>query len=138
MANDNKRQHLTYIQGIVNRLAQNSFLVKGWTVTLVSAILALSARVEGQNFIALSTYLPVILFWILDGYFLWQERLFRAKYDEVRLLEETSVDYSMNIGPFIGGRNTWSKSMFSKTLNIFYLTLSVLIGLVIFLLFTAK
>ena len=33
-------------------------------------------------------YLPVIIFWILDGYFLSQERSFRALYNRVRKLDE--------------------------------------------------
>ena len=32
-----------------------------------------------------------ILFWGLDGYFLWQERLFRALYDHVRQLPESEI-----------------------------------------------
>ena len=35
-----KLSHLEMIQGIVNRLSQNSFLLKGWTVVLVSGLFA--------------------------------------------------------------------------------------------------
>ena len=30
-------KHLEIIQGVVNRLASNSFLIKGWSMTILSA-----------------------------------------------------------------------------------------------------
>jgi len=36
------------IQAVVNRLAGNSFTVKGWSVALVSALLVLAARATGR------------------------------------------------------------------------------------------
>jgi hypothetical protein len=80
---ENKRKHLEMIQGIVNRLAHCSFLLKGWSVILVSALFALAAKDAKIYFIYLA-YFPAIAFWGFDGYFLWQERLFRKLYDRVR------------------------------------------------------
>ena len=72
-----------------------------------------------RYFICLA-YFPAIAFWILDGYFLRQERLFRRLYDHVRSLEEADVDYSMDAspvrrprrlrGPGCAGRRRWSSS----------------------------
>ena len=81
-----KIKHLEMIQGIVNRLAQNSFQLKGWSVILVSAMFALAANNTNNIFIYLA-YFPAFAFWILDGYFLWQERLYRKLYDHVRIVE---------------------------------------------------
>ena len=39
-----KRQHLTFIQGVITRMNTNSFQIKGWTITIVSALLALYAN----------------------------------------------------------------------------------------------
>ena len=80
---ENKRSHLEMIQGVVNRLSHNSFLLKGWSVILVSAMFAIAAKDSNMIFIYLA-YFPAISFWGLDGYFLHQERLFRALYDHVR------------------------------------------------------
>ena len=66
---ENKRKHLELIQGIINRMAGNSFLLKGWSVTLVSAVFALSAKDANHAYFSIA-YFPVIMFWILDGYFL--------------------------------------------------------------------
>ena len=93
-----KLKHLEFIQGVINRLAANSFQMKGWSVVLVAAILVLLAREDRLDaaFIALA---PVLVFWGLDGYFLWQERLYRALYD-VRARDEASVDFSMDTTAF--------------------------------------
>ena len=81
-----KLKHLELIQGVINRLATNSFRIKGWAVVLVSAVLVLLARKESIGFVYVG-FVPVLVFWGLDGYFLWQERLFRDLYDHVRSLE---------------------------------------------------
>lgn len=59
---EQKLKHLEFIQGVINRLATNSFQMKGWSVVLVAAILVLLARENrlGATFIALA---PVLVFW---------------------------------------------------------------------------
>ena len=77
---DSKIRHLELIQGVINRLASDSFRMKGWCVVLVAALFILLAREGRIEFLAVA-WVPVVFFWGLDGYFLWQERLFRALYD---------------------------------------------------------
>ena len=129
---EKKQSHLEMIQGIVNRLSQNSFLLKGWNVVLVSALFALAANNTKLFFIYLA-YFPAIAFWILDGYFLWQERLFRALYDYVRGLEENEIDFSMDTSMVKDRVASWGEVVFSKTLLIFHGTVfgSILIVMLI-------
>ena len=129
---EKKQSHLQMIQGIVNRLSQNSFLLKGWNVVLVSALFALAANNTKLFFIYLA-YFPAIAFWILDGYFLWQERLFRALYDYVRGLDENEIDFSMNTTIMKKRVSSWGEVVFSKTLLIFHGTVfgSILIVMLI-------
>ena len=89
---EKKQSHLEMIQGVINRLSHNSFLLKGWSVVLISAFFALAANNTKVFFIYLA-YFPAISFWVLDGYFLQQERLFRELYDYVRGLEEDKIDF---------------------------------------------
>ncbi len=104
---NNKIKHLEFTQGVINRLASDSFWMKGWCVVLVAALFILLA-LEGRIEFAIITLAPVIAFWGLDGYFLWQERLYRALYDHVRTLEEVEVDFSMNVSAFRTDRpRTW-------------------------------
>jgi hypothetical protein len=123
MATTNKQKHLEFIQNVISRMAGNLFYLKGWTITLVAALFAFFAKEANHNTI-LIVYFPVIILWILDGFFLSQERLFRALYDHVRKLDEKQIDYSMDTSKFKNDRrNTWAISMFSDTLLIFYLPL---------------
>ena len=125
-----KLKHLELIQGVINRLAANSFRIKGWSVVLVSALIVLSAR-EGRSDFTFIAMVPVLFFWGLDGYFLWQERLFRALYDHVRIMPEEDIDFSMNTSPFQQGWNrVWLGTTFSVTLLSFYLALAIAIILV--------
>jgi hypothetical protein len=64
-------------QDIVRRMASNSFLLKGWAVTLVVGIMLLDGPHKYQVSLAL---VPLVAFWYLDAYFLRQERLYRKLY----------------------------------------------------------
>jgi hypothetical protein len=122
---DKKLAHLEMIQGIVNRLSHNSFLLKGWSVVIVSALLALSANQINSAFSVIAL-LPALVFWALDGYFLGMERRFRHHYDNVRKLEnDEQVTFSM--APPGGGFGEWVKATFSKTLIPFHFTIVVAI-----------
>jgi hypothetical protein len=70
---ENKRAHLEMIQGVINRMAGNSFLLKGWTITLVAALFALAQKESNPMFMYLA-YFPSTVFWALDAYYLRQER----------------------------------------------------------------
>ena len=127
---DSKMKHLELIQGVVNRLASNSFRLKGWAVVLISAMLVLLAR-EGLIKHSFICILPILVLWGLDGYFLWQERLYRCLYDDVRRLNDDEVDFSMRIDSL---NETWLGSTFSRTLVPFYTALVFLVCLVVFFL----
>jgi hypothetical protein len=130
---ENKRKHLEFIQGAINRMAGNLFFLRGWTITIIVALFAFFAKETNINFIFV-VYFPVIIFWILDGYFLSQERLFRALYNNVRKLDEKEIDFSMNTNKYNEDkRNGWLCSMFSSTLLFFYLPLVGVMLLVTYL-----
>jgi len=108
------------IQHIINRMATNSIIIKGWTVAVLGIILLLS----GTWYQALIAVFAVLIFWYLDAYFLRQKKTYRVLYDEI-------VDNKLNIGDeFFDIRTARceagievprsSKLMLSKTLLIFY------------------
>ena len=113
-------KHLEMTQTVINRLGSNSFLLKGWSMTVIVATMVLIARYDMQNpCIVLAVMFPVLGFWILDGYFLWQERLFRQVYDEVRVQSDT--DFKMDMMKHRDKpKCSWWSAMFSVTLVIFY------------------
>ena len=130
---EKKVAHLQLIQGVINRMASNSFQVKGWSVVLVSALLALASK-DAPRVLVYLAFLPVVVFWPLDAYFLWQERLFRRLYDSVRALNEDAIDFAMNTD--VAGRDvpTWLGAMFSITLVVFHGMLIAAVGSAAFVL----
>ncbi len=131
---ENKHKHLEFIQTVINRMSGNSFLLKGWAVTLVAALFVLSAKDTNHSYVLIS-YFPVVIFWILDGYFLSQERLFCDLYNAVRKLNDKQIDFSMDTSLYKKCRNSWICSMFSITLLLFYLPL---VGVMLFVTFLIK
>lgn len=115
---DAKLKHLEFVQGVVNRLSTNSFLLKGWSVILISALFALSAKEADKSFAQLA-YIPGIAFWGLDGYFLALERCYRRLYERVRGTDKDAIDFVMIIDKK-GGAVNWFKATFSKTLVFFH------------------
>ena len=136
MSNASKHKHLDYIQNIINRLANNSFIIKGWAVTLASAILVIAGKgVDDKMELMLVALIPVFCFWLLDAYFLWQENLFRELYKEVSQKREEEIDFKMNVGKFIPRTKKEVKrhkkllyrgAMFSSTQFFFYFSLVLL------------
>lgn len=131
------------IQGIINRMAYNSFLIKGWTITLVVGTLLL----KGDKYQVLIAFIPLICFWILDAYFLRMERLYRKLYEWVinnRLKTEEYL-FNMDVSRFEKEVDSLPKTMFWKpmgkkvpTLLIFYGTIAILIIIYLFILLAIK
>ena len=123
-------KHLEMTQAVINRLGRDSFLLKSWSMTILVAAMVLIAREDLANqYFVLALFLPVVGFWILDGYFLWQERLFRQVYEEIRQQDDT--DFKMDLGKH---RNkpkcSWMSAIFSVTLVIFYLIETLFVGVI--------
>jgi len=116
---EKKLAHLGMMQGVINRLSHNSFLLKGWSIVLVSAMFALSAKDANPIFIYLA-YFPAIMFWGLDAYFLWQERLFRSLYGQISGFDEENIDFSMNTKPVEKKTKGIISSFFSLTILGFH------------------
>ncbi|HWT71787.1 MAG TPA: hypothetical protein VN361_06360, partial [Oxalicibacterium sp.] len=128
----NKHKHLEFIQAAVNRMAGNLFLLKGWSITLIAALFALATK-DSNQFYILIAYFPLFIFWSLDGYFLSQERKFRALYDHIRKLDESQIDFSMDTRSFAAEhRNTWLGAMASQTLLIYYVGLAFVMLVLMF------
>ena len=76
------------------------------------------------------TCFPVVIFWVLDAYFLRQERLFRRLYDRVRGAKGEPVDFSMDTQPFEEVVDGTLRVALSHTLALFHGTITVTIVVV--------
>lgn len=131
--NDNKIKFLEMIQGVVTRMASNSFMLKGWAVTLVAGTFALSAR-EANKLFFLIAYVPIILFWFLDSYYLQLERKYRALYSITVEKNPTDIDFKLAVLPSRQiDKTCFYQSLFSRTEVLFYFPAALLVGMVIIL-----
>jgi len=131
---ENKRAHLAMIQGVIDRMGGNLFFLRGWSITLLAGLFAVStsellnvAKWAPSLFIIL-----LILFWIYDGYFLSLERKFRGLYNKVRKISEDEIDFSMDISEFkTHADKTIFASILSPTLLGFYGVLGAAMAVII-------
>ena len=125
-------QHLQMIQDIISRMAGNSFLLKGWAVTLIAGIFALSSN-DTDKLYFLVAYIPILVFWGLDSYYLCQERKYRKLYDYVRIKDNAQVDFSMNtsLSDIQDEKVTYLNCVFSVTELWFYFPLALLSAVIL-------
>lgn len=114
-----KIKHLEFIQNVITRMNSNSFLIKGWAITLVSALFALAAKDTNVNYVLVS-YIAISVFWFLDGFYISQERQYRDLYNEITGKSENEIDFNMDASGYNEGNNSWLTGIFSKTLVLFY------------------
>ncbi|MBR9847512.1 MAG: hypothetical protein GYB35_16055 [Algicola sp.] len=152
-----QEKHLEFIQDIINRYNSNSFIIKGWAITIVSALYALSGTVKEPKLV-LTAIVPIILFWFVDSYYLSNERCFVDLYNssligEVKLPKKKTLkskfqikednflihkveSYDMNFKIFkIWIDNSLFRVMGSKTIFWFYFGL-LLVTILIWIFFT--
>lgn len=119
---DDKIKHLEFVQNVITRMNTNSFQIKGWMITIVSALLALYANNEKVLYVFLAI-VPVIIFWCLDAFYLKQERLYRKLYQDI-------VDNN-DINPFDMNANRYEicycKVLWHKTIAGLYCTIVILL-----------
>lgn len=113
-------KHLEMTQSVIDRIGRNSFQLKGWSMTILVAAKVLITRTDLPSpFLILALIFPIIGFWLLDGYFIRQERLLRHIYDEVR--NQSDTNFEMDINKHTNKSNCRWRSIFSSiVLGIFY------------------
>ncbi|PKG44176.1 hypothetical protein [Psychroflexus sp. MES1-P1E] len=149
---EDKRKHLEFIQGVINRHNSNSFTIKGWTITISAALYALAGTIKEPSIVLISIA-PIVIFWGLDAFYLSNERCFVDLYNAVangsfvlpkketykKYFDKTLFDnetgeisnFNMNFKKFeIWKNNSWVAVLKLKTILGFYLSL-VVISLII-------
>jgi hypothetical protein len=89
-----KLKHLEFIEAVISRMSTSSFLFKGWAITIVAALSGFAA-VESKRGLVLIALVTTLMFWGLDGYYLWLERCFVKLYNTTAAKSESEINFSM-------------------------------------------
>lgn len=124
--NHNNTDYLNMIQGIINRMAGNSALMKGFAATVFAALLAVAK--EEWYYTGLSI-LPLLGFVILDVYYLRLEKKYRNLYALVAEGKVKNTNYTLDLRnkvfrPFqkeINANAGVCKTLFSVSIGLFYI-----------------
>lgn len=124
-------KEIEIIQSIIRRMANNSFLIKGWALSLTVITLILKGN---ERYKILISFFPLIVFWILDAYFLRQELLYRKLYNWVITYRLKTDEYlfNMDASRFKNEVHSLLRTMFSFTLGLFYISIMILILIYLF------
>lgn len=127
-----KLKHLEFIQAVIARLSTHSFLFKGWALTISTALLGLGAV---RNEVALFeiALFATVLFWGLDGYYLWLERCFVDLYKLVAAKPDGDVDFSLDIDKSNAVTRWLGTCFWRPHLILFYLAILIINVIGIFL-----
>ncbi len=131
---DEKIKHLEFIQNVITRMNNNSFQMKGWTVAIVSALLAVYASTQNRAFVFIAI-LPALIFWLLDTYYLWQERKFRGLYNDVAGITKANkiALFAMRPDLYTGDKYSYWNVFGSVTIMALYLPVIGILAVVFIL-----
>lgn len=126
--NEKKMKHLEMIEGVIERMGNNSFQLKGWAVTLVALVGALASQGSDKRFFLIA-FIPLIAFWFLDAFYLQMERKYKILYKNVAAKKEEDIDFNMDTSSIVctgkdAERICFCKCLFSKTEWTFYLIIT--------------
>lgn len=134
MSTDNAElrvSHLEMIQAVIARIAGYSASHKNFCVTLVTAAGGLAVTLHNP-WIAVLSFLPVVVFAGLDAQYLRIERRYRALYDQVRL-EPPAAMPAFDLKPPGTADPGFFPTLFSWSVLAFYLPMLIGAGAVIYL-----
>jgi hypothetical protein len=123
MDNDVLHKEIDLIQACITRMASNSFLLKGWAVSIIAVILALADKALDPVLLSAVVLIPLFSFWYLDAFFLRAERMYRKMYEwviEKRCADDNSHLYDLNPHRFESAVESTRRTMWSITLRWFY------------------
>jgi hypothetical protein len=119
-------KELDLIQGIITRMAGNSFQIKGWALTLIVGSMVLSQNPQHRLF----AFIPLVAFWYLDAYYLQLEKCYRKLYEWTINNRPICRDNQFDLNAhdrFKKDVESISQIMRSKTLLWFYGVILILI-----------
>ena len=128
MDKEEKRiKHLEFIEGVINRMASNSFQMKNWMVVCVAALI--TANSAQPSIPILLALLPVIVFCYYDVRYLQEEKMYRDLYEEVSKENNEVELFNMDASKFKSKHSLYSvfKSWSIRPLYVFVISAILII-----------
>ena len=115
-------KEIDLIQECIKRMANNSFFIKGWTLSLIAVVLALTNDKIDLMYICLILFIPILSFWYLDAFFLRTEKMYRKMYEWVIKNRPVSEERMYELDPrkYIKDVESIKDVMLSPTLKVFF------------------
>jgi len=135
----NISEYFKIIQDVIKRMGQNSFLIKAWCITIFAGIFSFTYSFINIIIVGVILFI-IIIFWVLDSYYLYLETLFRDYYN--KKVEEYNDDekrehlklFKIDLKAIKKQENNFIEYIFSISEILFYVPLlSINIVLIIIL-----
>lgn len=135
-------KHLEFVQNSISRMNQCSFQMKGWSLTLTSALIAIfvstiSSDNPGNKMYIVAAMITTFLFWCLDSLYLSKERKFIGIYNDLIGIsngkKQKHIDiqnFEMPLDKYKGWKYCIFRSAISLSEILFYGT--IIVGLIAF------
>ena len=126
--------HIATLQNIIARLSNYSMNCKTWAVTIVSALCVVIFDPQKITFFYV-VIIPILIFWLLDCYYLGLEKTFREIYVEfLKKIEINDTNICDDIKINLKGKRfiNFLKALISISTTPLYFALAI----IVFLLYT--
>lgn len=80
MDKDILHKEIDLIKACISRMANYSFLLKGWAISIIAVVLALADKAANPALLSTILLIPLVSFWYLDAFFLRTEKMYRKMY----------------------------------------------------------
>lgn len=120
-------KEIDLIQNCINRMSNNSFLLKGWLITIIAAVVTLS-QADLDNVVFFVLVFSTLIFWWMDAFFLRAEKEYRKMYEwmlKKRKENSRELQYDLNPKRFETQVESIWGFMKSPTLAGFYLCILI-------------
>ena len=120
---DYRIENLRMIQAVIERMSNHDFVVRGWTISLVTGLAAI-AFAQATARVLMVGILPILGFWILGAYYLSIERAFKALFNDVSKGESCGEQIKMDTRSYRGAKSLLLAAIAPHQL-VFYLVLLI-------------